>query len=108
MPGPRSGLFQLPSSRIQEPLCVIQSIEGAAFMQPCALTLILKPQKKNNVWPKVLNLGFLGPCGQNKVATLHFMTKSDYERNRAEGRNSGQAAPFPGLIRFQKRENACN
>ena len=48
MPVPISGLFQLPSSRVQEPLRAIKSIEGAAIMQPCALTLT-KPQTKTNV-----------------------------------------------------------
>ena len=77
MPGPRSGLFQLPSSCVQKPLRVIQSIEGAAFCQPCALTLT-KPQKKTNAmfFLKLETWGFQDPCGQNKVARPHFMTKS--------------------------------
>ena len=58
-----------------KPLHAIQNIECAAFMQPSALTLT-KPQKKTNVCLKFETLGSLGPCGQNKVAKLHFMTKS--------------------------------
>ena len=89
------------------PLRVIKSIEGAAFMQPCALTLT-KPQTKTNVWPKVRNLEFSRPLWpkQSSHASLLWQNR-EYKQNSAEGRNSGQAAPCPRLIRFQEREDAC-
>ena len=67
MPGPRSGLFQLPSPCVQKPLRVIQSIEGAAVYQPCALTLT-KPQKKTNAmfYLKFETWGFKAPVAKTK------------------------------------------
>ena len=75
----------------------------------CADLNYWSPRRKPMFDLKFEIWGFLGPCGQNKVATLHFMTKSRIwtKQRRRQNLWSQRAAPCPRLIRFQEREDAC-
>ena len=68
-------------------------------MQPCALTLA-KHQKKTNIWPV---LGLQGPWGQNKVATLQFMTKSRLLTKQGRRQKPWSGSPFSKIVQIPEK-----